>query len=318
LKPDTGEGGELTGLRAWTEQDFIAFKNKRIYAIKINTTDPATWPIVPMTDDIGCVAHGSIQQFGGDLLFLAQDGVRSVLQSAEGKKLGAGLAISDPIRDVIETINWQYAKDTCASTVWRGQYMLAVPTGANQTPNKLLVYNPFNQSWDVRSIAIGAFAIGRFNDLPKLYSALGGTTGGIRIEDSTFNDDGTAMTWSLESKAISGENGKPLPNIWKRGGEIEVFFEASGAYVVTVQARGDGAEYTTVGTVTLTGALPTLPIDLPFYLAEGTVLRKKFNYGRIGRFRNAQFKFTNAETGAEIRFIRAIVTMLPAPYTRDN
>ena len=317
LRIGKGEGGDITGLAQWTAQDLIVFKEQAIYAVTINSATPANWTITPITSDIGTPCGRTAVQFGSDFLFLAGDGIRSLLQSEQDKKRGAALAITEPIRDFIDTINWQYAKDVACAVEWKGQYYCSVPISPNQVNSHTIVYNPRNGSLDIRNYGFSDFSVGRFSSVPTLFSSYGATTGGVNTEESTFNDNGTAIAWTVETKRINGPNGQAWPHLWKRGGELEVFFESTGSYVVAVSAAVDGGSYTSLGNVTLTGTLPTLPIDLPFSLADQNITKAKFNLSRMGRFRDIQFKFTTSDAGAEVKLIRAVASLLPMAYTRD-
>lgn len=317
LKFDTGEGGAGTGLKQWTNQDLIVFKENRIYAVTINNATPANWTITPITSDIGCVCGRTAVEIGDDMLFLAQDGIRSLSQSEQDKKRGARLPLSYPIQDLIDTINWQYAADVATAIQWKGEYRLSVPLSPATVNSHTIIYNPRNGSFDIKTYGFADFAIGRFLSVPKLYSAYGATTGGVNLEESTFNDRGAAVTWKMQTKRINGPNGQFFPHLWKRGGEVEVFFESTGSVTVQVDAAADGGAWTSLGTVVLTGTLPALPIDLPFSLGGGSIIKKKFNLSRMRRFRDIQFQFSTSDLAAEVKFVRAIASLIPMRYSKD-
>ena len=314
-----GEGGDSTGAKPWSNQDLILTKETRIYAVTIDSATPSAWPITPITSDIGCISGRTLQQVGQDFFFLSQpEGVLSLLQSAQDKKRGSSDAISYPVDDLIRRINWQYAKDVACATFWRGQYILSVPLDSSQVNNVTLVFNLRSKGWSRIDYGFADFSIGRFDSNPKLYSAYGvAATGGVNLEESGYDDRGAAVSWIYETKRVSGPNGGPMPHIWKRGGEVEFFFESTGAYAVTIDAAIDGGGYTNLGTMTLTGTLPQLPIDLPFNLADQNLSRGKFNLDVLGRYRDIQFRAQNAETGAQIKLVRAIASMIPMEYVRD-
>jgi hypothetical protein len=77
---DAGDGaGELvvgdtvTGLKKFRETLYI-FTRSRIY--KLTGSSLSDFAVVPVTTGIGCIAPDSIQEIGGDLIFLAADGLR--------------------------------------------------------------------------------------------------------------------------------------------------------------------------------------------------------------------------------------------------
>lgn len=68
-------GDTITGLKAFRNQLYIFSKNN-IYKLVGTTT--ADFVIQPVTAEIGCIAGDTIQEVGGDLIYLAPDGFRSV------------------------------------------------------------------------------------------------------------------------------------------------------------------------------------------------------------------------------------------------
>jgi len=313
-----GEGGDATGLKQWSNQDLILTKEGRIYSVTINNATPTNWTITPITDDIGCVSGRTMSQFGEEFFFLAQDGIRSLTQSAQDKKRGAALPLSWPIQDVIDTINWQYAKDVACATQWKGEYWLSFPTAASQVNNKTVIYSPRSQGFTTLDQGFADFNVGRFSNSPRLYSGRGVATGGVDLEDDGFDDRGSAKTWTVKTKRVNGNNGSPAPHIYKRGGELEAFFESTGSYVVSVYASIDGGSNTLLGTMTLTGSLPQLSIDLPFNLADQSISRKKFYLDLLGRWRDVDFTFECTDLEADVRLIRAILSTIPADYVRGD
>ena len=86
-------GQEITGLAVFREQLIIFTRNsiKRIVGSTI-----ADFQLAPITDRIGCISGDTIQEVGGDVMYVAPDGVR--LLSATDRIGDFGLDIaSDPI-----------------------------------------------------------------------------------------------------------------------------------------------------------------------------------------------------------------------------
>jgi hypothetical protein len=61
--------------------DLIIFCKNSIHKLS-NINDPTNIAVTPITTNVGCLSHGSIQEIGGDVLFLAPDGVRTVAGTA--------------------------------------------------------------------------------------------------------------------------------------------------------------------------------------------------------------------------------------------
>jgi hypothetical protein len=70
----------IVGIRGFREDLFIFCENSIHKLININ--DNTTVAIVPVAENVGCLSGYSIQEIGGDLLFLAPDGIRTVAGTA--------------------------------------------------------------------------------------------------------------------------------------------------------------------------------------------------------------------------------------------
>lgn len=81
-------GSEITGLFVFREQLIIFCKEK---IIRLVGTTVADFQLQPITDDIGCIQTDTIQEVGGDLIFLAPDGLRML--SATERIGDFGLAV---------------------------------------------------------------------------------------------------------------------------------------------------------------------------------------------------------------------------------
>ena len=70
----------VVGLASF-RSDLIIFCKNSIHKL-VNINNSSTVAVVPITTNVGCVSGGSIQEIGGDLLFLSPDGVRTVAGTA--------------------------------------------------------------------------------------------------------------------------------------------------------------------------------------------------------------------------------------------
>ena len=61
--------------------DLIIFCKNSIHKLS-NINNASSVAVTPITTNVGCLSHGSIQEIGGDILFLAPDGVRTVAGTA--------------------------------------------------------------------------------------------------------------------------------------------------------------------------------------------------------------------------------------------
>ena len=95
-------GSDVTGLTVFRDQ-LIVFTQNTIK--RITGTTAADFVVTPITDRIGCVNGDTIQEVGGDIMYLAPDGIR--LLSATDRIGDFGLDIaSDPIaKDTFNFLN---------------------------------------------------------------------------------------------------------------------------------------------------------------------------------------------------------------------
>lgn len=101
-----------------------------------------------LTKQIGCCARQSVAESGPYVYFLSDNGVYRLDNSQIDLAIrGNSLPLSDPIQDVISTINWPYAY-LASGVCFNNRYYLAVPTGVDTQPRTLLVYNQLLQAWE--------------------------------------------------------------------------------------------------------------------------------------------------------------------------
>lgn len=71
---------QIVGIKGFREDLFIFCENSIHKLININDTNNIA--IVPVAENVGCLSGYSIQEIGGDLVFLAPDGIRTVAGTA--------------------------------------------------------------------------------------------------------------------------------------------------------------------------------------------------------------------------------------------
>ena len=70
----------ITGLKVFRDS-LIIFCENRIF--KLTGSSSSDFAIIPVTRNIGCINGDTIQEFGGDLVFLGPDGLRTVAATAK-------------------------------------------------------------------------------------------------------------------------------------------------------------------------------------------------------------------------------------------
>jgi len=89
---------EIVGIKGFRE-DLIVFCENSIHKL-ININDSANIRIDPIAENVGCLSGYSIQEIGGDLVFLAPDGIRTVAGTARIGDVELG-TVSKAIQPII-------------------------------------------------------------------------------------------------------------------------------------------------------------------------------------------------------------------------
>ena len=118
IKVDT----EVVALKSFREA-IIIFGKDRIY--KLTGSSSSDFAIAPVSRNIGCSDGNSVQEIGGDLIFLAPDGLRTIAGTARIGDVELG-TVSKQIQERINGIGF----DNIASVIIRqkSQYRLFYPT----------------------------------------------------------------------------------------------------------------------------------------------------------------------------------------------
>jgi hypothetical protein len=304
-----GEGEGITGISPWHNFLLVVFKRNSIYMVDANpatatiaASGTANWTVDTVTRNVGCVAHRSIQQVGADMYFLSEDGVRTLARSANDVQVGVGEPISEPIRPLIERINWAYASKAC-SAFYANRYFLAVPMDSSTTNNAVLVYNLTTQKWTGywSGWEPTAFAVTKFSGRAKL--TFGQATGTVwewlkwkaaaDISASDYTDDGTVVPTTITLKEYTfGEMLSP-----KSGYSYELEFYQSEADAVVQMILDQGStEQSYTGKTYSSNTV--LPATLPFILAARGNYRISRDLQQFGQWRGIQPKITT--TGGKL------------------
>ena len=186
---------QIQGIKGF-RTDLIVFAENSIHKL-ININDSANIRIDPITESIGCLSGYSIQEIGGDLIFLAPDGLRTVAGTARIGDVELGTvskAIQPIMREVAENIN----NYQITSIVLRekSQYRLfysnvnAVASGQKGIIGTL---RPNGFEWsETKGLEVTEIGSGfDTNGVEKYYH--GNNSGYVFIHDSGDDFDGTAI-----------------------------------------------------------------------------------------------------------------------------
>ncbi len=154
FRVNTGANDEIISFLPWINDGFLVLQKRSIYLGYMDNSvlTPGSAPGVNsyvrlLSDQIGCLAKDSAVVAGQQVYFLSERGVHVMTPQLDLTLVGNTLPMSEPIADIIETINFDYAEKAVAA-FHDNRYWLAIPTGVNQRNDTLLVYNILNEAWE--------------------------------------------------------------------------------------------------------------------------------------------------------------------------
>lgn len=196
----TGSGSialedQIKGIKSFRNELFIFCENS-IFKLQ-NINNSSTIAVVPVTKNVGCLSGHSIQEIGGDLIFLAPDGLRTVAGTARIGDVELGTVssnIQNILSDLAETINIF----TINSVVLRekSQYRLFYTnTGASDATQRGIIgtLRPNGFEWsETRGLEVTAIGSGFDNNGVEQYYH-GDTNGNVYLHDNGNDFNGTAI-----------------------------------------------------------------------------------------------------------------------------
>ena len=196
----TGSGSivledQIEGIKGFRNELFIFCTNSIFKLININ--DSSNIAVVPVTKNVGCLSGYSIQEIGGDLIFLAPDGLRTVAGTARIGDVELG-TVSKEIQPLVTDLTESINSYIITSLVLRekSQYRLFYTnTSLEQTQQKGIIgtLRPDGFQWsETRSLEVTAIGSGfDSNNVEQYYH--GDTEGYIYQHDTGNTFDGSSI-----------------------------------------------------------------------------------------------------------------------------
>ena len=187
---------QIQGIRGF-RTDLIVFAKNSIHKL-ININDPNNIRIDPITENVGCLSGYSIQEIGGDLVFLSPDGIRTVAGTARigDTELGSvSRQIQSIIGDVANSIN-TFTIDSCVLRS-KSQYRLFYTDknlGSNVSKGIIGTFTPNGFEWS-ETLGIQAMGLTTGFDKDGIEKAFHGDKDGYVYNHDTgnaFNPQGVA------------------------------------------------------------------------------------------------------------------------------
>lgn len=285
----------LIGIR---DEGIVAFGSEAIWAISPAATPDATDKPTKLLD-YGCAANRTVVQAGDDVYFLSYDGVRGLFRSQQDKlQAGSSYPLSYVLKDEYESISWAYIDKACA-VYFDNKYFISLPVDGSTYNNEVWVYYPASQGWMVISgWNVAGWAKIRVSGEERLY-AIDSTDGKVYRAWYGYDDNGTAINYQEESR--KEDFGQPL--VKKVGGVLKVRMASSGDYDISISASPDDSDYVALGTMNLAGNAPTLPVALPFSLADTNVVEETFHLDALGEWYQLRIKIAHNDTNGSDNII---------------
>jgi hypothetical protein len=184
---------KVVGVKGFRTDLFIFCENSIHKLININ--DSQNTAVVPVAENVGCLSGYSIQEIGGDLIFLAPDGLRTVAGTARIGDVELG-TVSKAIQPLVTSLAESINNYTISSLVLRekSQYRLFytdTTRDASEQKGIIGTLRPDGFQWsETRGIEVTEIGSGfDANGVEKYYH--GSTTGYVYIHDSGNDFDGT-------------------------------------------------------------------------------------------------------------------------------
>ena len=196
----TGSGSivvedQIEGIRGFRNELFIFCTNSIFKLININ--DSSNIAIVPVTKNVGCLSGYSIQEIGGDLIFLAPDGLRTVAGTARIGDVELG-TVSKAIQPELTVLAQSINSYRITSVVIRekSQYRLFYTNLSTAAAGQQGIIGTLRQNgfeWSqTKGLEVTEIGSGfSSNGIEKYYH--GNNTGYVYVHDSGDDFDGTAI-----------------------------------------------------------------------------------------------------------------------------
>lgn len=230
----------IVGIASFREILYVFCENSIWSAQALNTATPQ---IEPVTRNVGCVDGATIQEIGGDLVFLATDGIRTLGATARIGDISL-TAISEPINSLVRDILQNRNRYTFSSTTIRekNQYRLfyldeAQPVRFSRGIIATYFPDPNRQyAWSFSEID-GMEVTTVHSDTLRGQETLvhGDLSGGVHYQDQGNSFNGTAIRWVYETPYFDmGDVG-----LRKNIHDIDFYVQQEGTVSADIQLRFD-------------------------------------------------------------------------------
>lgn len=291
-------GDEIVGLKTFRETLYI-FCKRSIWALAGNTTD--TFAIVPVAKSIGCLSGDSIQEVGGDLLFLAPDGLRSIAATQKIGDVDLGL-LSKNIQPILRPLisgKSDYLYSSCAVRA-KSQYRMFINDASVERTDAFGVIGKLNNSstgsayaWSTIRGMPAYCADSEYVDNQEI-AVFGDITNGYVYRQEQGNDfDGNNITAQYCSPQLTFKDAS-LRKVMQKA---TIYTQSEGSTNVELSVQLDFQESTILQppsvTLTQTGSFPEYGTAIYDTSVYGSLQFPVFRQNLIGSCFTAAFCYTS-------------------------
>ena len=221
----TGNGDAITAIVAMQNNIMCVLKANSVWLVNVqpgsanpNGTIGSGWSATEVGSGIstgsGCVGPNAAVMYENDVMFMSQDGVRSVqMMQASAGQYQLSAALSTPVQPIIDRINWPYS-NLIKATKYRHLVLWAVPLDNSLVNNYVIVYNGRIGAWTGywTGVPCNVMAVTKFNSTNELYA--GGSDGSVKKwidSQSSLSTDTTYVDSSLTTSPYTTPINSGIP-----------------------------------------------------------------------------------------------------------
>lgn len=271
-------------IKAFGDRLFVFFETK---IFRIDKIGASMYDIEELPQNIGCAASWSVAVCDKFMCWLSEFGI----EVFNGNECFRPI-VSRYVKTTLSTLNRNFIQRVAGGHHFdNGEYWLAIPTGSNEEPDKVIVFRYLEKSFTVYAFPAGLTYLTSISLRQEGLVFLTGTDDGyVYIQDSGYDDDGAPISSYFWTPWYYVAKERELHNILRRM-FIKYVCPASHSITMDVYANFDK---TSILTKVLTGSTPTDNIELRKEILARVNLRIPGVY--------ISFKFTqNTATGGEVK-----------------
>ena len=308
------DGDQITAIVPYYKNRIIVFKKRRVFQVDIpsDATTAADWVVSIISNNTGCVASGTAVQVSSDILFLSDNGIRSLVRSVADDFSSVGVPISEIVKDVIQNINTDSIRISTA-IYYDNRYFLAVPTGSSNVNDTLIVYNTvlgaFEGTWSPR---IMQFTLTNFNQAGTraMFKKVNGIIeqyAGYKSPSGTVSSDYLDAGTNYDSYVRTKDFNFGDTFAAKYGSHFEVIFDDSysNSANIFIQRDSDTGDVSVQSGLNIASSVLTLDFVLPAVLPTSVKKRIASDLRKYEKWRLLNIKISSTANKMAIRQIVA-------------